>query len=332
MTKQANKRFRLTPNHYQTVFNHLAEGVVVKDKKNCVLDINETALKMIGLKKSQALGKRCNQIFTCERGEHHCFMRHVLATGETIKNQEETLLDGQGKAVNVIVTASPIRNKQGIIVGGVQIFRNIDEIAQINRACQIMSLTDELTRLTNRRGLFRQFDIEIARVERHKKPLSLLMLDLDNFKRYNDTYGHPAGDELLKLIGRILKDASRTGDLPARYGGEEFMVLLPETKPQEARTYAERIRIRVASETRKIHPEAKSVTVSIGISYWVGNGKIPQSLYFLAAADTALYRAKRQGKNRVVLARPLTNKMNSTTKTQRALSKRKYPALNRVGI
>jgi diguanylate cyclase (GGDEF)-like protein/PAS domain S-box-containing protein len=292
----------LTNELYKDIFNQLTEGIVVMDKTVRIIDLNEAALKVLGARKENILGKRCKQIFTCDRGQHHCFMRHVLLTGETVRDNEETLLNNQGKPINVLVTASPIRNKQGEIVGGVEIFRDINELTRLNKECRMLSMTDELTKLPNRRWLFKHFLVEMARAERSHKPISLLILDIDDFKKYNDTYGHLAGDKILKQVGASLKKVSRLGDLPVRYGGEEFIILLPETKAAEAKIYAERVRTRIASDTQTVHPGQQSVTVSIGVSSWNGRGLVPDIQPLISSADTALYRAKRHGKNQVSLS------------------------------
>ena len=105
-----------------------------------------------------------------------------------------------------------------------------------------LSITDDLTQLYNSRHFYHQLDEEIERTNRYRHPLSLLMLDLDNFKKYNDAFGHIAGDEVLATAGEILRDSLRKTDSAYRYGGEEFAILLPETKGEEALNFAERIR------------------------------------------------------------------------------------------
>jgi diguanylate cyclase (GGDEF)-like protein len=161
------------------------------------------------------------------------------------------------------------------------------------------AVTDELTGLANNRAFRDVATREAARARRFGHPLSLLMLDVDDFKQVNDTHGHPQGDEVLKRIGAILRDESRGIDLPARYGGEEFAVALPETDPVGAAEVAERIRGRVESEPVGFvdGDGALQVTASLGVA------SIPESASdvrgLVAAADAALYAAKRGGKNRV---------------------------------
>jgi diguanylate cyclase (GGDEF)-like protein len=158
-----------------------------------------------------------------------------------------------------------------------------------------LSLTDGLTGLLNRRYLEERLDEEIKRSSRHRFPLSLLMLDVDDFKSYNDSFGHQAGDAALKIAADVIKDSLRNEDVAARYGGEEFSVMLPQTSADEAAAIAERIRSRFESTAFPF----RQVTVSIGIAAFTGE---PQtSAQLINAADNALYGAKRSGRNAVKL-------------------------------
>jgi len=164
---------------------------------------------------------------------------------------------------------------------------------------QLMSITDPLTGLLNRRYLEERLSDELNRSERYNYSMSCLMIDIDDFKSYNDRNGHQAGDVALKITAHALKAALRSADVACRYGGEEFCILLPQTSITEAGVIAERIRQRVAERE---YPFGKSqplgnVTVSIGISTL---GKhIDTGEKVIAAADRALYTAKSQGKNRI---------------------------------
>jgi diguanylate cyclase (GGDEF)-like protein len=164
---------------------------------------------------------------------------------------------------------------------------------------QMMSITDPLTGLYNRRYLIDRLTEELERSKRHDFPLSFIMLDIDDFKLYNDRNGHQAGDLALETTARSLKAALRLVDVPARYGGEEFCVLLPQTSLSEAKIIAERIRRRIERiqfSYNKEHPLA-AVTISIGISTLSSALDTPMKI--IGAADRALYLAKRNGKNRV---------------------------------
>jgi diguanylate cyclase (GGDEF)-like protein len=164
------------------------------------------------------------------------------------------------------------------------------------------AVTDDLTGLANSRAFRDVMEKEAARAVRFRHDVSLLMLDIDDFKKVNETYGHPAGDAVLRAIGRILRAESRGIDEPARYGGEEFVVALPETDPEGAFELAERIHARIAAERTRAPDDGREirVTASIGVATLPAAAIDVREL--IAAADGALYGAKRAGKNRVVVA------------------------------
>ncbi|HJT67602.1 MAG TPA: diguanylate cyclase [Pyrinomonadaceae bacterium] len=165
---------------------------------------------------------------------------------------------------------------------------------------QVRSITDPLTGLTNRRYLEERLMEELNRSKRYDYPMSFLMIDIDDFKAYNDKNGHQAGDDALRITARCLKSGLRSADVASRYGGEEFCILLPQTAVSEAGTIADRIRQLVRTTD---FPHGKSqprgcVTVSIGVSTF--SPLVNTSETIIAAADRALYQAKNMGKDRVV--------------------------------
>jgi len=181
----------------------------------------------------------------------------------------------------------------------------IDEknLAEIRVTCQDLeraqvqlqarSITDSLTGLKNHREFHERLEDEVNRASRHNLPLSLLLMDVDHFKSYNDTYGHPAGDEALRRVAKILERHARETDILARYGGEEFAVILVNTDREDAIIAAERFRQAIACEDWPNH----GVKVSVGVSTL---RILPQSRSDLVLeADTALYACKRHGRNRV---------------------------------
>lgn len=157
-----------------------------------------------------------------------------------------------------------------------------------------LSVTDALTGLLNRRYIQERLMEEVKRSNRHGYPMSFMMLDVDNFKPYNDTFGHPAGDEALKIVASVIRETLRGADVAARFGGEEFAILLPQTTSDEARAIADRIRSNIA-ETTFPH---RAVTVSIGVASCSAELCITADL--VSAADQALYAAKRGGRNKVL--------------------------------
>lgn len=163
-----------------------------------------------------------------------------------------------------------------------------------------LSITDGLTQLYNSRHFYTQLKGEIDRCNRYGHKLSLLLLDIDNFKIYNDTYGHLEGDKILVRLGRIIKACLRKMDTAYRYGGEEFTIILPDTHGEEAGTVAERLRAAVQAEdlTEGVNPE-ETITISIGVTQYRREEKIAN---FVQRADQAMYQSKQAGRNRVSCA------------------------------
>ncbi len=174
-----------------------------------------------------------------------------------------------------------------------------ERILKLEAHLREMATHDALTGLYNRRAFDSRLTDEIQRVRRYQRPLSLIMCDIDHFKKYNDTHGHPKGDNLLSEIGSVLIASVRGTDAVARYGGEEFTIILPETEKANALVVAEKIRAGVESypfPLRESQPGG-TVTVSVGVA------SCPEDVTdvgdLLGAADQALYRAKQAGRNRV---------------------------------
>ncbi|MDL2123148.1 MAG: diguanylate cyclase [Deltaproteobacteria bacterium] len=176
--------------------------------------------------------------------------------------------------------------------------RNITkERALILARLQDLAITDGLTKLYNSRYFYKQLDSEVDRSKRYNHPLSLLFLDIDHFKHYNDTYGHLEGDKVLARIGKAIKSCLRKMDTAYRYGGEEFTVILPETSRGEVMTVAKRIKD--AMENEKFSPRSGksiSITISIGATEYCHGERIST---FVQRADKAMYLSKQRGRNQI---------------------------------
>jgi diguanylate cyclase (GGDEF)-like protein len=181
-----------------------------------------------------------------------------------------------------------------------QLRQEIVERKRAEEALQNLAITDTLTDCFNRRHFFSVAENELARAARYKRHLSAIMLDIDRFKRVNDTYGHLVGDEVLVAIAGRISKVPRKTDIFARYGGEEFVILLPETDISEAQQTAERIRKEIADRPIRINGRDISVSASLGVASKSSEENITIDL-LLDRADQALYAAKRAGRNRVMV-------------------------------
>ena len=179
-----------------------------------------------------------------------------------------------------------------------EVFRDMVAHLRASRVeLERVSVTDPLTGLDNRRRLIETLQNEVLRSRRLEHVFSVVMADVDHFKEYNDQHGHPAGDEALKCVATVLREALRDVDSVARYGGEEFFVVMPETSADEAVDLAKRVRARLAKQV----PSAGAVTLSFGVASYPSNGLNGEAL--IDAADQALYEAKNGGRDRIVVAR-----------------------------
>lgn len=181
-----------------------------------------------------------------------------------------------------------------------------DQLAAALKSLETLAATDALTGLANRRRFDEALDVEWRRARRTGSTLALLLLDVDHFKGYNDRHGHPAGDRVLQQVAAAMtRVAARAGDLAARYGGEEFALVLPATSAEQAAIVGERLRAAVAAIAEMPErPIEEPVTVSIGLCASTAPGLVAESDGLLARADQALYRAKNEGRDRVVAWTP----------------------------
>jgi diguanylate cyclase (GGDEF)-like protein len=181
--------------------------------------------------------------------------------------------------------------------GRMLVYANVTDLVQQADRLKEMATVDGMTGLFNRRHFLALADIEWSRYQRHWRPLSLLMLDIDRFKSINDQFGHDIGDHVIMQIAEICRRYRRKSDLIARFGGEEFLLLLPESEASDAHEAAERLRRQVERSDLSIATHTIAATVSIGVAHATPNMRTIFDL--IKAADHALYVAKNSGRNRV---------------------------------
>lgn len=188
-----------------------------------------------------------------------------------------------------------------------QLEEALHKTAELKDRFEQLAIIDELTQLHNRRFFFPEAEAALARALRHERPFSVMILDLDHFKRVNDRYGHAVGDRILQITGPLLKEQVRIGDILARFGGEEFVFALPETDATGATMLAERILTELRTHDWDLDGEQALVTASIGIGVWDGAAADSQDELLerlLREADGALYASKAAGRDRYTLYEP----------------------------
>ncbi len=189
-----------------------------------------------------------------------------------------------------------------------KIHERTHELAEANERLSRLAVTDGLTGLFNHRHFHERLALEVERSQRSGRPLSLLMIDVDHFKSFNDSYGHPAGDEVLRRLAIMLTAERRANDVVARYGGEEFSVILVESGKAAALLLAERLRLAARNLSPQADPASVAhetqISISVGVATFPDDARDAAAL--VRAADTALYAAKHAGRNRVAAAPPLS--------------------------
>ena len=198
----------------------------------------------------------------------------------------------------------PLRGLSGAVEQIAIVLYDVTDVAEhklkleaANRRLQSLSRTDQLTGLFNRGYWEECLEQEFARYRRTPRPCSLVMFDIDHFKVINDQHGHPAGDEVLRQVGRMLRETCRSTDIVGRYGGEEFGILLPDTGMENAGIMAEHLRQHAAALKVPHDSQPLRITISIGIAAL--NAQIPDARTWVMLADQALYQAKAAGRNRI---------------------------------
>ena len=284
-----------------------ASGILVIDKKSNVLRYNEAFLHTLQMAKHEIKGKKCYETFTTELCHSpDCPLAQILRGRMRVELEVEKKLKDGSRAFYMI-TSTPLRDPDASLIAVVSSIADITLRVEAERALQNseerfreLSTVDDLTNLYNKRHLNDLLKSEIDRTVRYQHPLSLMLMDIDDFKHYNDTFGHTQGDQVLAGIGKIISDNIRKSDSGFRYGGEEFVVIMPETPGEAAVKVAERIRRKFASTTfRPARDERIQKTISIGLTQYLPPENDKD---LIARADQNMYQAKKSGKNRVILS------------------------------
>lgn len=229
-------------------------------------------------------------------GNYGCFSQKLHKYLIPIKNPHSSI--NQLPFMQQSCTANPLRDEHGVITGLFITIHDVTDYVTYENKLLEMTKLDPLTRLYNRSYLEKRFSEELERARRHNTIFSVIMIDIDHFKKINDTSGHLCGDHTLRQLATLLKELVRAMDIVGRYGGEEFCCVLPETGIENARILAERLREGVKSADFIYCGDCFHITISLGITEYSTSRSSLEAL--IGAADDALYCAKNSGRDRVV--------------------------------
>jgi diguanylate cyclase (GGDEF)-like protein/PAS domain S-box-containing protein len=294
---------RMANNDLDNIINCIGYPVFVKDDSFRFTHVNDALCDILGIERKEIIGKTLGESLPKDQMDHFLEVDSmVLESG--VENQCEELLTGRdGRILNIVTKKMRYVDEQGnrFLVG---VIHDITERKRIGEALQNsenkyreLSVVDELTQLYNSRHFYHQLKMEIDRAERYRQPLTLLLFDLDNFKAFNDVYGHVEGDQVLRQLGQVVKRCLRETDFAYRYGGEEFTIILPMTTSADGAVTAERIRAEFKKEPFSPLPgQDIHLTVSIGLGQYKPQEEMKA---FVHRVDQLMYQGKKNGKDRV---------------------------------
>jgi diguanylate cyclase (GGDEF)-like protein/PAS domain S-box-containing protein len=300
--KKTELDLRLSEERFRQSFDYAAVGKALVSIEGRFMQVNDALCKLLGYSAEELVQKTFQEITYPEDLEVDLkYMRDLIDGKRQYYRMEKRYIHKDGHLIWILLNGSRVAGPDGKVVYFIAQIQDISEQRALIQELALQARNDSLTGLNNRRYFLERCEEELNRTVRSEKAMSLLMLDIDHFKRVNDTYGHKTGDQVLIRLAEIMRHTLRAIDIIGRYGGEEFVVLLPETDAQAAMEIAERLRLNIAEAD--FVPEAGmplKVTVSIGVSSLdAGQTNID---IMINAADGALYRAKNTGRNMVMLA------------------------------
>ncbi len=308
----------VVPERVNNAFDALSEGVVLLDDKLRIMMANHSLAELVGKSPADMIGRELSDWPWEQSGDWQAPWRTVMQTGIRVNGEPLRLKIGDdlctftvncapivgddGKRRGVLVTfddMTAIETKNSELANALrQLRRSQDAISKKNKELETLATQDSLTGLNNRRAFFSAFEKEFHKSRIGGRPLSCVMVDIDHFKKINDSFGHAAGDDVIRAVAQTVQRCSRDYDISGRYGGEEFAVVLPDTEAAQAYGFAERLReaIALVPEAHSVAPD--SLTASVGVASLVDD--VENTIDFLERADRALYVAKNAGRNQVV--------------------------------
>jgi diguanylate cyclase (GGDEF)-like protein len=282
----------------QLILESTSDGILVLDDTSQVIHYNRRFLELWGLGKEFDSG-------TFDKSAFGKILESVMPEYTDVMMTRHQLTSGNTTDLVYLRNGTVLEQNSCSLIGGGWIsgtlwnYKDVTEKTRVEEKLKFLAATDDLTGLWNRRHFMERAEYEIAQARRHGRPLCIIQLDIDHFKKINDTHGHAAGDKVLKFLASSLQEQLRATDSIGRIGGEEFVILLPNTGLQTAYAVAEKIRTFIESSRVEYDGKMLTITISMGITdLGSGNQHIDA---LLRKADEACYAAKDGGRNRTIL-------------------------------
>lgn len=295
--RESERLLRESEARFRNMLENAPFGIMVASLDGRFIEVNQSICNLLGYSREELLKLTFMDITHASDKEKTSESVQKLLTGEIGAYKLEKLYERKdGRTIWVQVTTSLLRDSSGVPVSFIGQVEDISERKRHQEEIRRLAYYDALTELPNRRLLLNRLEQALAQAKRHGRSLAVMFLDLDRFKEINDTLGHDAGDELLKVMAERLRCCVRTGDTVSRQGGDEFVIILPEiTRHEDATPVAEKI-LRLLSEPVIIYGRKLYITTSIGIAVYPGESE-DDANSLMKKADIAMYRAKENGKN-----------------------------------
>lgn len=307
--KRMEAALRESEEKYRFMTENSSDVIWHMDQNYCFDYISPADERLRGFEREEVIGTTLWSLLKPEGVEHvkKVHAQRLAGEQEGIKDVsfsyelEQICKDGSWIWTEVNVTAH--FNQDGELVGYHGVTRDITDRKRLQEKLHQQATTDEITGIFNRRHFLELAQSELKRAIRNKRPLAIVLFDIDYFKQINDTYGHAVGDQALRTFTEICQKSIRESDVFARFGGDEFALLLPETNCEHANKVVERIRQNMASQPVDLNGNLATITISLGLSCLEREDETLDRL--LGRADMALYQAKEEGRNRVIVNRTL---------------------------
>jgi diguanylate cyclase (GGDEF)-like protein/PAS domain S-box-containing protein len=302
----ALEALRQSEEKYRSIIENMHEPYFENALDGNLTFVNDAMCKYIGYSREELIGKKIYRENTDKENSNKIYeaFNRVYRTGEPVKGIEMVYTRKDGLKGFAELSASLIRNAEGKPIGFRGTSHDITErkeaeeaLKESERKYRELSIIDDLTQLYNSRHFYAQLEKETERSNRYEQPLTLLLLDLDKFKEFNDTYGHVEGDNVLSRLGQVVKRCLRETDSAYRYGGEEFTIMLPMTTSKEGMVMAQRIQTELKKEAfSPFLGQEVYMTVSIGLAQYKKKEEIKAFVY---RVDQLMYQAKKNGRDRI---------------------------------